>query len=87
MVAIIGMGLWGFVRQLSGSPGKAPSADPSLPADPGHSPRGAAVAFLIFVLRLRMRGAHRVEAISQRGPGVREAEEPGKRGDHLALMA
>ncbi len=85
MLAIIGMGLWGFVRQLTGSLGKAPSADLILPADPGHSSlAGAAVAFLM--LRAFASGCAALTGVEAISNGVPAFEKPKSRNAATTLL-
>ena len=48
MFGIIGMGVWGFIKGLTGTLGQAPSAGLELVAEPGHDAVGLAAMFLLL---------------------------------------
>ena len=85
MLAIIGMGIYGFIQHFTGTLTPAESAGLTLEPEEGQGLTGLAAAFLL--LRAFSSGCAAltgVEAISQRRAGLQEAEEHQRRDDPAA---
>ncbi|MEI2732272.1 MAG: APC family permease [Dermatophilaceae bacterium] len=84
MAGIIGMGIYGFVKSVTGTLGTAPSADLELVAQPGHDVAGLAVAFLL--LRGFSSGCAALTGVEAISNGVPAFKKPKSRNAANTLL-